>query len=91
MNPKQLVILALLGVISMSKLSKVIELSTPGAKAPEVIYDFAKNPEDNFKIPNHVTPLGMRQQYLVGHELRSRYVLDEAFMNTSYPIQEMWL
>ena len=72
-------------------LLKVIEFVTPGSHAPEQIFDFAAKKEDNFKVPGELTPLGIRQQYLLGEELRFRYTQDNALFSPDYYIHDHWL
>lgn len=60
-----------------TKVSKVIQISAQGSHTPGKIYpDLIKNNEDIPATTNYLTPLGVRQQYMIGDELRYRYVLD---------------
>jgi hypothetical protein len=38
-----------------------------------------------------MTPLGQRQQYIVGGEYRLRYVEEAGFLNYSYDITQTWI
>lgn len=75
-------ILALLALAQdypeVSRLGKNIKLllqvTSPGASTPEVLFNKTKDPKEEPKIANYLTPLGQRQQYLVGTEYRLRYV-----------------
>lgn len=53
------------------------------------------NPDDYTRFvgtfENKITPLGQRQSYLVGAELRDRYVNDTPLLNTDYLISQVYL
>lgn len=57
-----------------SNVKFVYQISAQGSHTPEEILNLAKNPEDEAKYANYVTPLGIRQQYMIGNELRYRYI-----------------
>ena len=69
-------VLALLLVIATSKMNLLFveEIVRHGARAPEVLFDWAANPEENFDAGARLTPMGMRQHYLIGQEIRRRYL-----------------
>lgn len=70
----------------------VLQVSSSGASTPQSHFYQAKNATEEPKILDFSTPLGQRQQYLIGSELRKRYV-DEAtdFLSKSYDISSMWI
>jgi hypothetical protein len=70
----------------------VLQVSTPGASTPAVNFYKASNIIDEPKIDNYLTPLGQRQQFLIGSELRRRYV-DESktFLNYSFDISQVYI
>jgi len=61
----------------------VVHLASAGAKFPE------KQISDDWKFnPGELTPVGMRQLYLLGRELRKKYVEDRKFLYEKYnPLQ----
>ncbi|CDW80158.1 histidine acid phosphatase family protein [Stylonychia lemnae] len=69
----------------------IIDLSGPGATTPKTLFGKTKTPTDEPKFPNQVTPLGQRQQFIVGQELRTRYYQDAGFLNYSYDISALWI
>lgn len=74
----------------VSRLGKNIlyltEVSTPGFSTPKVLYGKTVNASDEPKYKDYMTPLGQRQQYIVGGEYRLRYVEEAGFLNYSYDI-----
>jgi hypothetical protein len=78
----------------VSRLGKNIlylsEVSTPGFSTPKVLYGKTKNATDEPKVKEWLTPLGQRQQYIVGGEYRLRYVEESALLNYSYDITQSW-
>jgi hypothetical protein len=52
----------------------VYQISAQGSAFPTENLKLAKNPEEEANTLNNVTPLGIRQQYMIGNELRYRYV-----------------
>mmetsp|Transcript_30662 Transcript_30662/g.22732 ORF Transcript_30662/g.22732 Transcript_30662/m.22732 type:complete len:100 (+) Transcript_30662:25-324(+) len=70
----------------------VFQLSTSGATTPMKNYHLTKNAEEDPKIDNYLTALGQRQQFLIGTELRNRYVQEQPqFLNYSYDISQIWI
>ena len=54
--------------------------------------DLAKNPDEEAKQVNAVTPLGIRQQYMIGNELRYRYVEEQtSFLDDLYNITQPFI
>ena len=65
-----------------SDLASVIVLSTPGLTYPTEFLGYSANePTDR---ANWLSPLGQRQQYLIGTEFRNRYILDSPLMSEDY-------
>jgi hypothetical protein len=52
----------------------VYQISAQGSAYPTENLNLAKNSEEEATKLNDVTPLGIRQQYMIGNELRYRYV-----------------
>jgi hypothetical protein len=80
----------------VSRLGKNIlvlnEVSTPGFTTPSVLFNKVKNATDEPKYKENLTPLGKRQQYIVGGEYRLRYVEEaSSFLNYSYDITQLWI
>jgi hypothetical protein len=67
------------------------EVSTPGFATPKVLFGKTKNATDEPKFKDNLTPLGQRQQYIVGGEYRLRYVEEAAMLNFSYDITQTWI
>lgn len=79
----------------VSKLGKdvrlVFEVSLEGASTPSVLYGKTQNSQDEPRFKDYLTPLGQRQQYLVGSEYRLRYVDEAQYLNYSYDINDIWI
>ena len=79
----------------VSRLGKNIlyltEVSTPGFATPKVLFGKTKNATEEPKYKDYMTPLGQRQQYIVGGEYRLRYVEEASFLNYSYDITQLWI
>ncbi len=56
----------------------VLEYSRHGARLPRLLL------ADWNSMPMSLTPAGMRQHYILGRALRSRYVLQRQFLSTKY-------
>jgi hypothetical protein len=56
-------------------------INGPGVSTPEISYGLATDPSQEPTIANHLTPLGQRQQYLIGTELRTRYTQADYYPN----------
>lgn len=67
------------------------EVTSPGLSTPAVLYNKVKNATDEPKYREYLTPLGKRQQYIVGGEYRLRYVEEASFLNYSYDITQLWI
>lgn len=74
----------------------VYQVSAQGSHTPKALLNLAKNKDEEAKYADYVTPLGIRQQYMIGNELRYRYVeettdfLDELYNITQVYIQTSW-
>jgi hypothetical protein len=74
----------------------VYQISAQGSAYPQENLKLAKNADEEANKLNDVTPLGIRQQYMIGNELRYRYVeespllLDELYDITQIFIQTNW-
>jgi len=76
----------------------VYQISAQGSHTPSKLLNLAKNKEDEPKFADYVTPLGIRQQYMIGDELRYRYVEEQqgnggkaTFMDTLYNITQIYI
>lgn len=71
-----------------SKVKYVYQISAQGSHSPKKLLGLAKNPDEEPKYANYVTPLGIRQQYMIGNELRYRYVEEQkgAYLDELYNI-----
>jgi hypothetical protein len=67
------------------------EVSAPGFTTPKVLYNKTKNATEEPRYKENLTPLGQRQQYIVGGEYRLRYVEEASFLNYSYDITQLWI
>ena len=76
-----LVIVALLVCVAKTiPLKMVIGISRTGARYPLKEY----TGQDWIKVPGGVNEVGLRQQYLLGRELRKRYAQDTSLLDTDY-------
>ena len=62
-------------------LSFVIGLNAPALLNPETNLNLAIDPKQEPKYANRITPVGQRQQFLIGSELRKRYVDEAKLLN----------
>lgn len=69
----------------------LIEIMANGASTPAVLYGKTMDPYEEPKQTDYLTPLGIRQQLLIGAEMRSRYVDEARMLNYSYDIQDIWI
>lgn len=77
-----------------SALSKILfasELIRHGARTPGEFYNFTENESDIYKSPFALTVKGRRQQYLIGRELRHRYIEKEQLISPTYKSDEIYL
>ena len=84
---KNIVLLAaavLLGFTSGATYQKfryILEVSRHGAREPDELFNFTKNPNLNFNSTNNLTPVGRNQHYKLGEEIKKRY---GAFLPANY-------
>jgi hypothetical protein len=71
---------------SPSSLKLVIEILRHGARTPK---EFPFQPNFYNQNPGELTPSGARQQYLIGHELRNRYIINEPLLSPTYNQNEL--
>ena len=71
----------------------VFQISAQGSHTPSMSLGLAKNADEEPKQMNYVTPLGIRQQYMIGNELRLRYVEEQAgnFLKEKYDITQPFI
>lgn len=70
----------------------VIMVSAPGVSTPSKSLGLCMDPADEPTRFNELTPLGQRQQYLIGNELGLRYVQEaENFLDENYVVQQFML
>lgn len=86
---KLFLILSVILSIALAKIVYVAEFNRHGAREPGVIFNFAKSAKSNFKHPKELTEPGMRQHYLIGHEIRNRYINGEHLINSTYNFHEV--
>ena len=77
----------LLPALLSPKLLMVIEFSRHGAREP--IYDFLNTKA--FDSKGELTPVGMKQHYLLGHALRSLYIDSLNLLSPSYDPREIYV
>ena len=78
----------LLSLCSAQELLHVIELCRHGARSP-----IHFQPWDNSTVwpegKGQLTPAGMRQHFLIGHELRNRYIINTPLLSANFTQQEI--
>lgn len=84
-----LVILACVISLTYSKIVFVSEVSRHGARTPGKIFNFTVDPDDNFTNDKELTEVGRRQHFLIGHEVRHRYIEKEQLANSTYYFKEV--
>jgi hypothetical protein len=57
-------------------LSQVVVISSPGLTFPTTNFGLALNPQEEPVYLGYLTPIGQRQQFLIGSELRERYITE---------------
>lgn len=66
--------------------------AAPGSQEPHHSYNLAKNADEEPTRSGSLTALGQRQMYLIGNELRHRYVEDDkTFLSSDYLISQLHL
>ena len=73
---------------SNTNVKYVYQISAQGSHSPKKPLGLAKDPKEEPQYANYVTPLGIRQQYMIGNELRYRYVEETkgAYLDDLYNI-----
>eukprot|EP00742_Colponemidia_sp_Colp-10_P004178 GILJ01004457.1.p1 GENE.GILJ01004457.1~~GILJ01004457.1.p1 ORF type:complete len:451 (+),score=61.98 GILJ01004457.1:38-1390(+) len=75
-----------------AELRLMLEVCRHGARSP---LTFIQGDPNNASTwvggPGQLTAVGMRQHYLVGHELRRRLVLSSSFLGGSYSASQVWV
>jgi hypothetical protein len=89
-NHWSLLILALYLSQFSAKLVFVSEYARHGAISPGDIFNFTKRPEDNFRKPYELDERGKRQHYLIGAEMRHRYIEKEPLISKYYNSSEVF-
>jgi hypothetical protein len=71
----------------------VFQVSAQGSHTPGTSLGWAKDASEEPKQFNYVTPLGIRQQYMIGNELRYRYVeeMKGGFLAELYDITQPFI
>ena len=57
-----------------ANINMVVMISAPGLVSPDKILNLAEKSEEEALWERRLTPMGQRQQFLIGSELRKRYV-----------------
>mmetsp|Transcript_1180 Transcript_1180/g.2853 ORF Transcript_1180/g.2853 Transcript_1180/m.2853 type:complete len:424 (-) Transcript_1180:2542-3813(-) len=68
----------------------VTEVSRHGARSPTTYFDW-DNDGRWVQGPGELTPLGMRQHYLIGYELRNRYILQTPLLSSNFSTEEIYV
>ena len=63
----------------------------PDVPPKEKFDSILTEPEGAFHSYSDLSTLGIRQQYLIGQELRRRFVKEEKFLNESYMVGETYM
>ena len=72
-------------------LSFVIALNAPALTSPSTNLHLAVDEREEPRYANRITPVGQRQQFLIGSELRRRYVEEAKFLSEEYIISQLFL
>jgi len=72
-------------------LNFVVALNAPSLMSPATSLNLAEDPKQEPKYANRITPVGQRQQFLIGSELRKRYVDEAALLAADYNIAQLFL
>ena len=56
-------------------------INGPGVSTPTIAYGLAENTLEEPTMADHLTPLGQRQQYLIGNEIRERWCMQDYYPN----------
>ena len=70
----------------------MVEVTRHGQRAPEKIFDYALNPEDNFTVPHNLTQVGAENHHATGQTLRNTLEsLHPGFLNREYDSEEVYV
>jgi hypothetical protein len=58
---------------TIQKFRYILEVSRHGAREPDELFNFTKNPNLNFNSTNNLTPVGRNQHYKLGEAIKKRY------------------
>ena len=72
-------------------LNFVIALNAPALTSPKTSLNLAVDEKQEPVYANRITPVGQRQQYLIGTELRKRYVEEAGLLSEDMVISQMYL
>ena len=72
-------------------LSMVIMINAQGLCNPTKILNLCVDPSDEALWQDRISPMGQRQQFLIGSELRKRYVEEAQLMSEDYVVSETYL
>ena len=85
-----IILLAVLSISSLlvrSELLMVVEVFRHGARGP--LYENLDY--SNWSAPGLLTAVGMRQHFLLGDALRTRYIKNQSFLSSSYNHTELYI
>ena len=71
--------------------SQIVVMSTAGLMYPTKSFNLTADAADEPTNLGHLTPLGQRQHYLIGSELRKRYVEEAGFLTDLYSINQIYM
>lgn len=69
----------------------MVALNAPALSSPQTSLNLAVDPSQEPKYAHRITPVGQRQQFLIGSELRRRYVDEAGLLEQDYKISQMFL
>ena len=67
----------------------LVVVNTEGVSYPPVSFGLTVDPADEPTALGHITPLGQRQHFLIGSELRKRYVEEGNILAPTYKVSEL--
>jgi len=67
----------------------LVVVNTEGVSTPARGFELVESPEQEPKAFQNLTPLGQRQQFLIGSELRKRYVEEAKVLAENYVVSEL--
>ena len=69
----------------------IVVLNGPALATPQTSLNLAVDPKQEPKYAHRITPVGQRQQFLIGSELRRRYVEESKTLKEDYIISQLYL